>query len=250
MTRPLVIIPAYNEERHIGDVVSGLHQHAGDFDIAVIDDGSGDATAASAGDAGAYVIRHPFNMGYGVALQTGYRLAVKQGRPLAVQIDGDGQHDPRDVVRMAEPILEGRADAVYGTRFHENSRYRMPLLRSLGSAWFASLVAASTGTRVRDPTTGLQALSAEVLRFYCTDVFPNDYPDADMIVLLNRNGLRVCEVPVTMHEGLPAESMHKGWVVPYYVYKMTLAVLMNRVRPRELVREAAERTRRGERNTP
>ncbi len=237
MPRPIVIIPAYNEAENIASVVRDVAESLSDFDIVVIDDGSSDDTTAAARHAGATVVRHPFNLGYGVALQTGYRLALRRGCPLSVQIDGDGQHDPADISALVTPILEGRADAVYGSRFHADSTYRMPLFRRLGSRWFSLLVFWLTGLRVSDPTTGMQALSHEVLALYDRGSFPNDYPDADMIVLLHRNGFRVLEVPVAMREGPSNESMHHGPAVLYYVYKMTLALAMNRIRKRQ--REAS-----------
>lgn len=233
MPRPIIIIPAYNEAEYIGGVVREVIQAQSDFDVVVIDDGSNDDTADVARRAGATVARHPFNLGYGVALQTGYRLAVRLGCPLSVQIDGDGQHNPADINALVAPIVEGRADAVYGTRFHDRSVYRMPLFRRLGSRWFSLLLHWLTGLRVSDPTTGMQALSREVLALYDRGLFPNDYPDADMIVFLHRNRFRVVEVPVSMRERPVNESMHQGLAVLYYIYKMTLAVGMNRIRKRQ-----------------
>ncbi len=232
MARSLVIIPAFNEAPGIAEVVGQVREGAPDFDVVVIDDGSSDDTAALAAGAGAVVVAHPFNLGYGAALQTGYMYAVRNGYDVAVQLDADGQHESRDVGPLAEPILAGQADAVFGTRFHDGSSYRMPLLRRLGSRWFGWLIHVLTGVRASDPTTGFQALSAPVLDMYTTEAFPVDYPDADMIVLLSRNGFRVAEVPVRMYEKPESRSMHSGAVVIYYVYKMTLAVLMNAARPR------------------
>jgi glycosyltransferase involved in cell wall biosynthesis len=227
----LIIIPAYNEAASIGDVVDGCAAKAPSFDVLVIDDGSSDETAAIALAHGAAVVRHPFNLRYGGALQTGYRYAVQKGYTLAVQIDADGQHEPADVPKLAQPILDGHADVVVGSRFHAGSSYSMPLLRRIGSAWFGTLLRWLTNLPLSDPTSGLQALSRPVLELYTSEAFPIDYPDADMFVLLHRNGFRVVDIPATMYERPESKSMHSGLSVLYYVYKMTLAMLMNTIRP-------------------
>lgn len=229
----LVIIPAYNEAGSIPEVVERLFSRAPGFDVVLIDDGSSDDTKRVALASGAAVVSHPYNMGYGSALQTGYRYALRRGYPLVVQLDADGQHDPADVPRLASPIIEGRADVVYGSRFHSEGTYRMPFLRRIGSLWFRTLVRRLTGLPVNDPTTGLQALSQAVLELYVTEIFPTDYPDADMLVFLHRNGFRIEEIPVQMEERPESPSMHSGIKVLYYVYKMTLAVLMNAIRGNE-----------------
>jgi glycosyltransferase involved in cell wall biosynthesis len=231
MPAGLVVIPAYNEAPRIGDVLAAVARHAPDFDRLVVDDGSADATAAAARAAGATVVSHPFNLGYGAALQTGYRWALRHGYAVVVQLDADGQHDPAGVLALAAPVLAGELDLVLGSRFHPGSSYRMQPLRRLGSRWFSGLVRWLTGLSISDPTTGFQALSRAVLRLYTSDAFPADYPDADMPVLLHRNGLRVGERPVRMFERPELPSMHHGLRVLYYVYKMTLAILMNAIRP-------------------
>ena len=244
----LIVIPAYNEARQLAAVLRAAGEHAPGFDVLVVDDASSDDTAAVARRAGARVVRHPFNLGYGSALQTGYRYAISRNYDLVVQMDGDGQHDAADLRRLAAPVESGQADVAYGSRFHPGSSYRMPLLRRIGSRWFAWLVRKLTGLVIGDPTTGFQALSARVLRLYATDAFPIDYPDADMIVLLHRSGLAVCEVPVRMFERPESPSMHSGPAVLYYVYKMTLAILMNALRPVPQLsdRATAARAREGD----
>jgi glycosyltransferase involved in cell wall biosynthesis len=232
MARGLVVIPAFDEAENIAEVLRQTRERAGDFDVVVIDDASRDATSQVARSEGATVVRHPFNMGYGAALQTGYRLALRQGYDVVVQLDADGQHDPASVSELAAPILAGERDVVLGSRFHPGSTYRMQGLRRIGSRWFSTLVRWLTGLRISDPTTGFQALCPDVLRPYTSDAFPTDYPDADMTVLLHRNRFRIGEVPVTMRERPEVPSMHHGIGVVYYVYKMTLAIFMNAIRPR------------------
>ena len=232
MASKLVVIPAFNEEERIAKVLHGLAQSAREFDVLVVDDASVDTTAEIARANGAMVVTHPFNMGYGAALQTGYRYALNSGYEVVVQLDADGQHDPKSVPELAERVLSGQLDLVLGSRFHPGSSYRMPVLRRLGSLWFSRLVRCLTGLSLSDPTTGMQALSPRVLQLYTSDAFPADYPDADMIVLLHRNRYRIGEIPVTMHERPDTPSMHRGIGVLYYVYKMTLAIFMNTIRAR------------------
>lgn len=231
MARGLLILPAWNEARSIAAVVAECRDKAPGYDVLVIDDGSTDATAALAAAAGATVVSHPFNIRYGAALQTGYLWALRHGYDFVVQIDADGQHDPADVAALAAPIVEGRAELVVGTRFHPGSSYEMPLLRRLGQSWFRFLVKSLCGIRLGDPTSGLQALHRDVLELYATDAFPLDYPDADVLVLAARSGLRIVEVPAHMRVEAGSPSMHSGPRVLWYVYKMTLSVVMNAVRP-------------------
>jgi glycosyltransferase involved in cell wall biosynthesis len=232
MASGLVVIPAFNEAEHIAKVLHGLAQCAPEFDVLVVDDASRDATAEIARANGATVVTHPFNMGYGVALQTGYRYALEFEYKVVVQLDADGQHDEKSVPELAKAVLSGQFDVVLGSRFHPDSSYRMPILRRLGSLWFSSLVRCLTGLSLSDPTTGMQALSPRVLKLYTSEAFPADYPDADMIVLLHRNRCHVGEIPVAMYERPDAPSMHRGIGVLYYVYKMTLAIFMNSIRRR------------------
>jgi glycosyltransferase involved in cell wall biosynthesis len=218
----LVIIPACNEAVHIDATLSATLRVVPADAVVVIDDGSHDDTAARARAIGVRVIRHPFNLGYGAALQTGYKYAQRQGARWVVQLDADGQHDPADIPRLLEPLQRGEADLALGSRFVEPSGYAMGATRVAGRLLFQRLLALG-GFHIADPTSGYQALSAEVLGFYCNDFFPIDYPDADVLLLLYRYGFRIVEVPVRMAPS-PRRSMHAGHAV-YYVYKMLLSLV-------------------------
>ena len=185
MSDTLVIIPAFNEEAGIAAVIAAVREQTPDFDLLVINDGSADSTAAVARDAGAIVLSHNFNMGYGVAIQTGYKFAYEKGYRYLVQIDGDGQHDPSFMNRLLEPVRMGAVDFAIGSRFLWHDSYRPSFSRRLGILFFRKLVTIIIGREITDPTSGYQAFNREVMKFFITDVFPYDYPDADMLITLN-----------------------------------------------------------------
>jgi glycosyltransferase involved in cell wall biosynthesis len=229
----LAIIPALNEGSRIGAVLERLGAVAPEIDALVVDDGSRDDTAARARAAGARVVRHPFNLGYGAALQTGYKWALRAGYDAVVQLDADGQHDAADVVRLLAPLRAGAADVVIGSRFVEPSGYRMGVLRGIGRRVFAAVLRVSGGPRIADPTSGFQALSRPAFELCCTDLFPSDFPDVDVLLALARHGFRLLEVPVTMRPNPAAHvSMHAGKRALYYPYKMLLATYRSARTPR------------------
>lgn len=231
MTR-IVVIPAYHEAQRVGDVVAQVREALPDFRVVVVDDGSRDATSRVAREAQAVVLRHPFNLGYGAALQTGYKYALRSGASLLVQLDADGQHDPADARALVEPIERDELDVVIGSRFLGAGEYRMGVLRASGRKFFQTLLAA-LGLRVSDPTSGYQALSRAALEFYAADDFPSDYPDVDVLLGAHRQGLRIGERPVVMRESPRASSLHAGLAPLFYVYKMLLSLWATSSRPRK-----------------
>lgn len=240
MGRSVLIIPAYNEEPRLEAVLREVEGAQLGCEIVVVDDGSRDATAAIARSLGATVLRHPFNLGYGAALQTGYKYALKSGAELVVQMDADGQHDPRQLARLMLPVQEAQLDLVVGSRFLECSGYQMQFLRSLGRDLF-SFLARLAGLRVSDPTSGFQAMNRRVLEVYASDFFPTDYPDVDVLLAAYRHGLRVGERSVVMSQGSRRSTLHGGLRSVYYVYKMLLSTWSvsshRRTRPRRDARE-------------
>ncbi len=219
----VLLIPAYNESSRIAAVLERVKTSLPDYTIVVVDDGSTDDTGDVARSCGARVIRHPFNMGYGAALQTGYKFAVRRGVDLLVQMDADGQHDPGDAPSLAEPVLAAELDLVIGSRFLGVGDYHMGPLRRMGRALFQTIVRAF-GLRVTDPTSGFQALSRAVLELYVGDSFPSDFPDVDVLLIAHRHGLRIGERPVEMSESPRTSSLHAGLAPVYYVYKMLLSI--------------------------
>jgi glycosyltransferase involved in cell wall biosynthesis len=228
----LIIIPAYNEEGRVGAVVQDVRSTFAGADVLVIDDGSADGTAAEARRAGATSLSLPVNAGYGVALQTGYKFAVRNGYAIVGQIDGDGQHRAEYLVTMYKALEDQDADVIIGSRFLDrDGHYRPSRARAVGIGLFARLASLITRQHISDPTSGFQLMRIAVARFYCSDVYPTDYPDADILILLHRTGYRVCEVPVQMRPS-PGRSMHSGHSSPYYVYKMLLSIFVTLLRPR------------------
>lgn len=224
--RWMFLIPALNEQGRVGDVVRGILECFPGAEVVVVDDGSTDRTADEARGAGAHLLSHPFHMGYGAALQTGYKYALRRGVDRLVQIDGDGQHPPAEIDRLLERLEQGDLDLVVGSRFRGRGRYRMPWLRRAGSWCFSVITSAVIGRPVSDPTSGFQAMNARTLRFYQQDFYPFDYPDADILIRADYHGLRFGEVGVEMHPGPPGKSMHRGLRPLYYVYKLLLSILL------------------------
>src|SRR5919106_923696 len=158
--RRIAIVPAHNEAGAIAGVVREIQAFDPGLEVVVVDDGSVDRTATLAAEAGAHVGRLPFNLGIGGAVQTGFRYALEHGFELAVRLDGDGQHDPRELPGLLEPLLAGEADIVVGSRFAaRDGHYRAPFARSLGIRLFARIVSLIVGQRVTDTTSGFQALN-------------------------------------------------------------------------------------------
>jgi len=227
LREPLIIIPAYNEARFIGGTIERVLA-AGSYTVLVIDDGSSDKTREVALAAGSLVASHPFNLGYGSALQTGYKYALDHHYQLLVQLDADGQHDPIWIDDLIAPILSGEADLSLGSRFKKPSGYEMGAARSAGRLFFQRLLKWFGGPKIEDPTSGLQALSRPVLSFYSQNFFPFDFPDIDVLLLAHKRGFRIAEVPVEM--GATPEGrtpMHTGLTTLYYPYKMLLSTLRN-----------------------
>jgi glycosyltransferase involved in cell wall biosynthesis len=223
------LIPAFQEEDRIGEVVDSIRAQELPLDLLVIDDGSTDETARVARKRGALVVHHPFNIGYGAALHTGYIYALRHGYERIVQMDADGQHDPESLPDVLAAIDQG-ADVVVGSRYRDGRAPPTSWTRKLGSRLFGFIVRRWTGVDITDPTSGFQAMNARALDVITHDGFPEDYPDADIIITLARSGMRVVEVPVRMFPRRGGVSMHRGGRMAYYVYKMFLTLLLLPVR--------------------
>ncbi len=230
--KPLLIIPAHNEEENIVRVLRDVRATGLDLDILVIDDFSTDDTARVAAACGARVVRLPNNLGYGGAVQTGFRYAVERGYEYAVMMDADGQHPPEYIPALLSVVREGGADVAIGSRFLGRMAYHTSWVKRAGMAVFSQIVSRVTGYALTDATSGFQAHNRDALCFFSRDNYPSDFPDADTILLLHFAGFRIREVPVTMRERLSGESMHSSWKPIYYIFKMFLSIFIVLLRQR------------------
>lgn len=234
----LVIIPAFNEAANIESVIKRVRAAAPEVGALVIDDGSTDATAEIARRCGVKIVRHPFNLGYGAAVQTGLLYALRAGCEVCLLMDGDGQHDPALIPRLIEPVIARRADVVIGSRFLDAEAGDVRRMRQWGIKVFGKIASICTGRRVTDPTSGFQAISRQALKFLVRDNYPYDFPDADTIIRLSFAGFRVEEAPVTSLPRLSGVSMHTPATSVYYLYKMLFSIFVALTERRTLAKGA------------
>jgi glycosyltransferase involved in cell wall biosynthesis len=225
LRRRIAIVPAFNEEETVARVIEEIRAFDRGFAIVVVDDGSTDRTGVVAERLGVEVLRLPFNLGIGGAVQTGYQYALDNGFELAVQVDGDGQHNPQEIARLVEPILDGKADMVVGTRFTEGGGYRGTRLRRVGIHLFAGVVSLMVGQRVTDTTSGFRAVNRKGIRLFATD-YPHDYPEVEATVLVSRHRLKMVEVPVVMRIRETGSSSITALSSVYYMVKVLLALFI------------------------
>lgn len=227
----LIIIPAYNEEVCIPEVLERIKQANAAFDTLVIDDSSKDHTAEVARNYGSKVIRLPANLGVGGAVQTGFIYAVRNGYDFVVQHDGDGQHDPDYFQKVLTPLLQGKADCVIGSRYTKEDPdrdYKTPLSRKLGMQFSSSLLKLASGQYITDTTSGFRALNYKAFEYFSRE-YPTDHPEAEALLMLMRKGFRVCEVPVKMRcrqAGSSSINWVKSIIYPFRVLVGFLAVLL------------------------
>jgi glycosyltransferase involved in cell wall biosynthesis len=232
----LAVVPAYNEAESVAAVVRGLRERAAEFDVIVIDDGSTDDTAARAAAAGAQVVRLPFNLGIGGAVQTGFSYALEHGYDFMAQVDGDGQHEPAELARLRAAMTDDPSlDVVCGSRFvSPDSGYVAPVSRRTGIHLFSFALSRIVGQRVTDPTSGFRLYNRRAIRLFARD-YPHDYPEVEAVLMLHSHQLRMCEVPVQMHpRGSGRSSITKARSF-YYMVKVSLAIIVGLLRRRGVV---------------
>jgi glycosyltransferase involved in cell wall biosynthesis len=237
-TRRIAIVPAYNEAGNIGRVVDELRAYDARLEVVVVSDGSVDRTAEVAAEHGAHVVRLPFNLGIGGAVQTGFRYAWENGYDLAVRLDGDGQHDPAELPKVLEPVLAGTADIVVGSRFVGDRSYRSSAARRVGIRLLAVIVSAIARQRVTDTTSGFQALNRKALALFAAD-YPHDYPEVEGMVMTIKHKLRLQEVPVRMREREHGQSSITALRSIYYMAKVLLALFVGLFRRNVVPMEGA-----------
>ena len=227
--KKLIIIPAYNEAENIEKTVNEIIEKAPGFDYVVIDDCSADDTRKICIENGYNMIHLPFNLGIGGAVQTGYRYGLQEGYDIAVQVDGDGQHDPAFLNMMAEEMKKRKLDMIIGSRFITGEGFQSSGVRRVGIRYFTFLIRLLTGKRISDPTSGLRMINWEIMKIFAGD-YPKDYPEPESVVAVLRQKKAVGEIPVIMKErggGISSISLKRS---VYYMVKVTLAILIERVR--------------------
>jgi glycosyltransferase involved in cell wall biosynthesis len=229
----LAVIPAYNESTTIESVIQGIHEHVPEFDVVVIDDGSTDSTADLAARTGARVVSAPFNLGIGGAVQTGFVFARQNGYRYMAQVDGDGQHDPRELRKLCAAMeADLHVDMVCGSRFLDGaSGYLAPISRRTGIHIFAFLLSRLVDQRVTDPTSGFRLYNRRAINLFARD-YPHDYPEVEAVLMLHHHRLRMHEVPVRMFARGGGSSSITSGKSAYYMTKVLLALLVGLARAR------------------
>lgn len=228
LLKTLVIIPCYNEQDTIEKVISNLAEKAPWADYLVINDCSTDNTEKILREKKMNYINNPVNLGIGGGVQAGYLYAKQNGYDIAVQMDGDGQHDPRYLASLIEPVKNGEADMSVGSRFIKKEGFQSSRMRRLGINIISFLIKLFTGKKVYDVTSGYRACNRKLIEFFA-DNYADDYPEPEAIITCVLNGYEVCEVPVVMAERMGGVSSIRSLKSAYYMIKVCLALVVRRI---------------------
>ncbi len=226
--KTLIIIPAYNEAENIEEVINNLKDNYPQYDYVIVNDGSVDATADICAKNGFPCINLPINLGIGGAVQTGYKYALENGYDIAVQMDGDGQHDPAFLHEMKRIIESGEADAVIGSRFVQKEGFQSSVTRRVGIVFLSILGKILTGVRLKDITSGYRMVNSRMITIYAED-YPSDYPEPEAMVIAAIHGFRIKEYPVVMKERQRGTSSINLKRSVYYMIKVSLAMMVRRL---------------------
>ena len=224
--RILAIIPAYNEEGSVGKVIEELNTHLPEAAVLVINDGSTDHTSEKANTCGATVLDLPFNLGIGGAMQAGYRYAYETGYDIAIQVDADGQHDPKEIQKLLHTLEVENLDMAIGSRFIGTSEYKGSIMRRIGIAIFSGVISTIVRQRITDPTSGFRASNRKAIQLFASD-YPQDYPEPEVVILLHQCHLRMGEVSVGMSKRYSGESSITKMRSVYYMVKVLLAIFVD-----------------------
>ncbi len=226
--RVLIIIPAYNEAENICSVVESIKSTEPGMDYLVINDCSKDDTEQVCKAHGYQYISLPANLGIGGAVQAGYLYALQHGYDIAIQIDGDGQHDPAYIRDLIQPIINGEADIAIGSRFITKEGFQSSGSRRLGIYFLSTVIRICCGLRILDVTSGFRAVNRKFIKFYAKN-YAQDYPEPEAIIAAAMNGGRIKEIPVIMRERKSGKSSINIWRSLYYMLKVTLAISLYRI---------------------
>jgi glycosyltransferase involved in cell wall biosynthesis len=222
----LIIVPAYNEEGAVGGVVRAIHAAMPGTPVLVIDDCSMDATQAVARGAGARVLALPHHLGLGGCVQAGYKLAFELGYQYVIRVDGDGQHDARDIPRVFEALRTSDVEMAIGSRFVNGNGGRPGVVRGLGIRFFRMVLRPILGQRVHDPTSGFVGVNRNALQVFSKS-FPLEYPEIEALVVLQRKQFRFLEIPCRMHPRTTGRSSITPLRSIYYIVHVLLGVFVN-----------------------
>ena len=236
MPRGLIIIPAYNEGTNIGRVLDELASLNLGIDIVIVNDGSKDQTASIATSKGVKVISHPFNLGYGGALQTGFKYAVKMGYDHIIQFDGDGQHNAANLKSMINSLETADSDIVIGSRFIAGGSFKAGFFKMLVIRMMSSLIKLTTNTVITDPTSGFKGYQKDVFTYNSKfNNFPDDYPDADILIKMLKLGYKAKEIPIHVRQRESGVSMHSGLKPIIYLVQILVSILIITLRNEKIV---------------
>lgn len=224
----LVIIPAYNEEKSIERVVENLINNYPQYDYLIVNDGSTDRTEEICREKNYNFVTLPVNLGIGGGVQTGYMYAVKNDYDIAIQTDGDGQHNPEYIEKLIEPIVKGEADMTIGSRFIEKEGFQTSFMRRMGINIIKGVIKMCCGVTIKDNTSGFRASSKELTKYF-SENYAQDYPEPEAIVTSVLNGYTVKEVPVVMNEREEGVSSINAAKSVYYMIKVSLALMIHRL---------------------
>ncbi|MBT2763306.1 glycosyltransferase family 2 protein [Paenibacillus sp. ISL-20] len=234
----LIIIPAFNEEHNITNLLDNINKFkAANIEVIVINDKSTDNTLFELIKKDVQFIDLPCNLGIGGAVQTGYKYANLHNFDIAIQVDGDGQHDPSYIEELINPIIEGRADMVIGSRYINKEGFQSTLLRRIGIRYFSRMIKLCTGQIVTDPTSGFRACNSKVISQFIS-YYPMDYPEPESIVSLLRTGYRITEIPVVMVKRENGQSSINKFKSIYYMIKVSIAILIDILRKKQSYTQA------------
>ena len=223
----LVIVPAYNEEMNITNVINELREDIKEADILVINDCSTDNTPKILEEMKVNYITTPFNLRYAGGVQTGFKYALAKGYKYVAQFDGDGQHVASELNKMFQKMKEDDVDIMIGSRFKEQTEYKHPFFRRVGTALFQKIIKIACSKEITDPTSGLQILSKRVYTRYAKINNYPEYPDANLIIEMLMQGYKIEEVPVKMKERIYVEIMHSGiWSPISYIITMFYSIFL------------------------
>jgi glycosyltransferase involved in cell wall biosynthesis len=222
----LVIVPAYNEEGSVGKVVEEVHTHLSQAEVLVVNDGSTDLTSEIAKSKGAIVLDLPFNLGIGGAMQAGYQYAYEKGYDIAIQVDGDGQHDPKEIGKLLKALEEKKIDMAIGSRFIGDLGYKASAMRRVGISILSQVLSIIVRQKITDPTSGFRAASRKAIQLFASN-YPQDYPEPEVVILLHQCHLKMEEVPVGMSERYSGESSITKIKSIYYMVKVLLAIFVD-----------------------